>query len=293
MEKRATFELYDLHTHTQASDGMNPPAENVRLAMEKGLSGLAITDHDTVAGIAEAQRAGAELGLAVVPGIEISTRAGGKDIHVLGYFLNDKDERLLERLARLRSVRAERNELIIAKLQQLDIPITLQEVKEGLSRPLRPDESLGRPHIADTLVRKGFAADMRDAFDRYLAEGKPGYASLPRISPEEAMEWIREAGGAPVLAHPGLYGDDGLVRAIVERGKPAGMEVFHSDHGPEEERRYMAMAEQYRLIATGGSDYHGVRQDVVFHGDLGSRTAPPGTVERLRQAAAAGRSERR
>ncbi|MGP0585863.1 PHP domain-containing protein [Paenibacillus timonensis] len=291
MEKQTAEERYDLHTHTQASDGMNQPAENVRLAKEKGLTGLAITDHDTVAGIAEALLAGKELGLDVVPGIEISTRVGEKDIHVLGYYVDPEDKRFKERLARLRSVREERNGLIIAKLQQLGLSITLEEVKAGLSRPLRPDESLGRPHIADTLVRKGYVSDMRDAFDRYLAEGKPGYASLPRIAPEEAIAWIREAGGAPVLAHPGLYGDDDLVRSILERGEPAGIEVYHSDHGPEEELRYAAMAEQYGLIVTGGSDYHGVRQGVVFHGDLGGRTAPPGTVERLKQTAAAARTE--
>ncbi|MBM6998232.1 PHP domain-containing protein [Paenibacillus sp. DXFW5] len=291
MEKQTAMERYDLHTHTQASDGMNQPAENVRLAKEKGLTGLAITDHDTVAGIAEALLAGKELGLDVVPGIEISTRVGEKDIHVLGYFVDPEDNRFKKRLARLRSVREERNGLIIAKLQQLGLSITLEEVKAGLSRPLRPDESLGRPHIADTLVRKGYVSDMRDAFDRYLAEGKPGYASLPRISPEEAIVWIREAGGVPVLAHPGLYSDDDLVRSIVERGKPAGIEVYHSDHGPEEELRYAAMAEKYGLIVTGGSDYHGVRQGVVFHGDLGGRTAPPGTVERLRQTAAAAWAE--
>ncbi|GIP48050.1 PHP-like protein [Paenibacillus sp. J53TS2] len=291
MEKQTAMERYDLHTHTQASDGMNQPAENVRMAKEKGLTGLAITDHDTVAGIAEALLAGKELGLDVVPGIEISTRVGEKDIHVLGYFVDPEDNRFKERLARLRLVREERNGLIIAKLQQLGLSITLEEVKAGLSRPLRPDESLGRPHIADTLVRKGYVSDMRDAFDRYLAEGKPGYASLPRIAPEEAIAWIREAGGVPVLAHPGLYSDDDLVRSIVERGKPAGIEVYHSDHGPEEELRYAAMAEKYGLIVTGGSDYHGVRQGVVFHGDLGGRTAPPGTVERLRQTAAAAWAE--
>jgi 3',5'-nucleoside bisphosphate phosphatase len=292
MEQHSANERYDLHSHTQASDGMNKPSENVRLAKEKGLTGLAITDHDTVAGIGEALLAGKELGVDVVPGIEISTRAAGKDIHVLGYYMNFDDDRFQARLARLRSVREERNGLIIAKLQELGVSITLEEVKAGLSRPLRPDESLGRPHIADALVRKGYAADMRDAFDRYLAEGKPGYASLPRIAPEEAIAWIREAGGAPVLAHPGLYGDDELVRSILERGKPDGIEVYHSDHGPEEELRYAAMAEQYGLIVTGGSDYHGVRQGVVFHGDLGGRTAPPGTVERLKQAAAAGRIEK-
>lgn len=284
-------ERYDLHTHTQASDGMNSPSANVELAKAKGLTGLAITDHDTVAGVAEARLAGQKLGIDVVPGIEISTRAKDKDIHILGYFIDTEDKQLSDRLHRLRSVRDERNELVIGKLQQLGIAITLQEVREGLGRTLRPDESLGRPHIADCLVRKGHATDLRDAFNQYLAEGKPGYASLPRISPEEAIHWIREAGGAAVIAHPGLYGDDELVKDILEQGRPSGIEVYHSDHGPEEERRYLDLAAQYELIVTGGSDYHGVRQGVVFHGDLGSHVAPSAAVDQLRQAAAKARSQ--
>lgn len=280
-------ERYDLHTHSQASDGMNSPAENVRLAKEKGLSGLAITDHDTVAGVKEAMEEGARIGISVIPGVEISTRAKGKDIHILGYFLNTEDPLLLKRLGDLRATRDARNELIIGKLRALGISVTLEEVIAGLGRPLLPDESLGRPHIADTLVRKGYAADLRDAFDRYLAEGKPGYASQPRISPEEAMAWIREAGGAPVLAHPGLYGDDELVEEILKRGRPCGLEVYHSDHGPDEEQRYLSMAAAHGLIATGGSDYHGLRQGVVFHGDLGSRYVTGECVGLLRQSAAA------
>ncbi|MNO61228.1 hypothetical protein D3C76_518700 [compost metagenome] len=279
---------YDLHTHTRASDGMNRPAENVRLAKEKGLAGLAITDHDTVAGIKEAQLTGKELGVDVVPGVEISTRVGVKDIHVLGYFLNTEDEKLLDRLVSLRRTRESRNERIIENLNKLGIPITLEDVKRDLGRELRPDESLGRPHIADTLVRMGVAADFRDAFDRYLAEGQPGYASLPRISPEEAIQWIREAGGAPVLAHPGLYGDDDLVISIIEKGRPTGIEVYHSDHGPEDEQRYLQIAERYDLLPTAGSDYHGVREGVIFHGDLGTRTVSLDTVEQLRRAAGGG-----
>ncbi|GIO83760.1 PHP-like protein [Paenibacillus faecis] len=278
-------ERYDLHTHTRASDGMNAPADNVRLAREQGLTGLAITDHDTVAGVREAMAEGERQSILVIPGVEISTRASGKDIHVLGYFIQTDDPVLLQRLASLRETREARNVQIIDKLNGLGISITLDEVKAGLGRPLRPDESLGRPHIADALVRKGLAADMRDAFDRYLGEGKPGYASLPRISPEEAMGWIREAGGAPVLAHPGLYGDDELVETIVAKGGPAGIEVYHSDHGPEDEERYLALARRYGLIATGGSDYHGVRQGVVFHGDLGSRYADGECVRQLQNAA--------
>ncbi|MNJ33229.1 PHP domain protein [compost metagenome] len=261
---------------------MNDPAGNIRLAKEKGLAGIAITDHDTVAGIEEALEAGRQYGITVVPGVEISTVAGGRDIHVLGYFIDVADHKLLGRLQKLRETREARNDLILEKLQALGMPLTLQEIKDGLGRPLRPDESIGRPHIADALVRKGYADNMRDAFDRYLGEGKPAYASVPRISPEEAMQWIREAGGAPVLAHPGLYGDDELVRRIIASGKPVGIEVYHSDHGANEEQRYLEIAGQFDLVPTAGSDYHGVRQGVVFHGDIGSRSVSLCVLEELR-----------
>ncbi|UPK42168.1 PHP domain-containing protein [Paenibacillus pabuli] len=275
----------DLHTHSQASDGMQPPAENVKLAKQRGLSAVALTDHDTVGGVAEAQRAGREHGIDVVAGVEISTRAGGKDIHVLGYYVNTEDEQFLERLRGLREAREERNHLIIAKLQELGLEISWQEVIDGLGRPLEPDESIGRPHMADVLVRKGYAADMRDAFNRYLAEGQPGFVSVPRVAPEDACKWIKDAGGAAVIAHPGLYGDDELVRRILVDSRPDGIEVVHSDHGPEEERRYAELAQEFGLIQTGGSDYHGVRQGVVFHGDLGSKTVTVDVLDKLRAAA--------
>lgn len=272
----------DLHTHTQASDGMQAPKVNVQLAKEKGLAALSITDHDTVAGIEEALIAGKQYNIVVVPGVEISTRASGKDIHVLGYYVDYKNEQFLSRLGELRETRQLRNSKIIGKLQELGITITLDEVIQGLGRPLLPDESIGRPHIADALVNKGYASDMRDAFDQYLAEGAQAFISEPRISPEDACRWIREAGGTPVLAHPGLYKDDVLVRDIIERAHPAGIEVYHSDHGEEEELRYLAMAKEYNLMVTGGSDFHGARQGVVFHGDLGSVTVPVDVLEQLK-----------
>ncbi|MGC5773535.1 PHP domain-containing protein [Paenibacillus pabuli] len=275
----------DLHTHSQASDGMQPPAENVKLAKQRGLSAVALTDHDTVAGVAEAQRAGREYGIDVVAGVEISTRAGGKDIHVLGYYVNTEDEKFLERLHGLREAREERNHRIIAKLQELGLDISWQEVIDGLGRPLEPDESIGRPHMADVLVRKGYATDMRDAFNRYLAEGQPGFVSVPRVAPEDACQWIKDAGGAAVIAHPGLYGNDELVRHIIKVSNPDGIEVVHSDHGPDEEHRYAELAREFGLIQTGGSDYHGVRQGVVFHGDLGSKTVTMDVLDKLRAAA--------
>ncbi|MGE7611065.1 PHP domain-containing protein [Paenibacillus sp. NPDC101420] len=275
----------DLHTHTQASDGMQPPEENVRLAKEKGLIAVAITDHDTVAGVKEALKAGEKYGITVVPGVEISTRAGGKDIHVLGYYIDPANELFLSRLGGLRETRALRNEAILSKLRGLGIEITLEAVVAGIGRELKPDESIGRPHIADELVRLGAATDMRDAFNKYLAEGAAAYVSPPRITPEDACDWIIEAGGSPVLAHPGLYGDDQLVRGIMERGAFKGIEVYHSDHEPADSERYLTMAEEFSLIITGGSDFHGARQGVVFHGDIGSVTVSVEALEQLKKVA--------
>ncbi|AKG34519.1 PHP domain-containing protein [Paenibacillus durus] len=272
----------DLHTHTLASDGMQPPAENVRLAKEKGLAAVAITDHDTVAGIAEALAAGEQYGITVVPGVEISTRDGGKDIHILGYYVDYRDELFLKRLAALQETRAARNEAIIERLRGLGIEITMEGVIRGIGRELRPDESVGRPHIADELVRLGAAIDMRDAFNKYLAEGAAAFVSPPRISPGEACVWIAEAKGKAVLAHPGLYGDDELVCGILEGGGFTGVEAYHSDHGPEDVDRYVEMAREYGLLVTGGSDFHGARGGVIFHGDLGSVTVGAEVLERLK-----------
>ena len=274
----------DLHTHTLASDGMNEPSENVRLALEKGLYAVAITDHDTVSGVQEALEAGTRYGVTVIPGVEISTMTGGKDIHILGYYVDTEDRGFLNRLTNLRNTRNERNEKIIAKLRELGIEITMEEVISDLGRDLKEDESIGRPHIADTLVRKGHASDMRDAFDRYLAHGGLAYAAQPRISPQEACSWIREAGGTPVLAHPGLYGDDDLVRDILKTANLSGIEVYHSDHGPEDERRYQILAREFGLIVTAGSDYHGERQGAVFHGDIGGRRVSEDVLEKLKAA---------
>lgn len=272
----------DLHSHTFASDGMQPPAENVRIAAERNLSAVAITDHDTVAGLSEALEAGKHYGITVVPGVEISTRAGGKDIHVLGYYIDYENGLLLERLASLRDTRTARNEAIIAKLRSFGIDITVESVVKGIGREMKQGESVGRPHIADELVRLGAASDMRDAFDKYLAEGAPAFVSPPRITPEEACRWIGEAKGRAVLAHPGLYGDDELVRGILSSGGFAGIEAYHSDHGPADVERYLKLAEEFGLLVTGGSDFHGARNGVIFHGDLGSVTVDAGVLDKLK-----------
>ncbi|MEF3309895.1 PHP domain-containing protein [Paenibacillus sp. GYB004] len=287
-EEGELTDKYDLHSHTTASDGTNAPAVQVRLAREAGLRGVAITDHDTVAGVAEAQAEGGAIGIEVIPGVEISTVADGRDIHVLGYFIDTGDTAFLERLKQLRETRNTRNEMILRKLASLGIEVSMEEVIQQARKTPGKDETIGRPHIAEVLVRKGHASDMADAFNRYLATGAAAYVNPPRIRPEDAVDWIREAGGVPVLAHPGLYGNDELVIRLIEYGI-AGIEAYHSDHGPEEEAKYAELAEQHGLIATAGSDFHGSRGGVVFHAPLGSCTADASVVERLRAASATNR----
>ncbi|MGG1514752.1 PHP domain-containing protein [Paenibacillus oryzisoli] len=260
----------DLHTHTIASDGLQSPAANVRMAKEAGLSVLAITDHDTVSGVLEALAAGKELGVTVIPGVEISTVAEGQDIHVLGYNVDITDAAFLERLASLRDTRDVRNQMIIAKLQELGMAITMAEVEQEVAHIKRKGDTVGRPHIAAVLLKKGYVGTMTEAFDRYLATGAAAYANPPRIAPETAITWIHEAGGQAVLAHPGIYGNDTLVEAIMGQGLD-GIEAYHSDHTPEQEAKYAALAEGAGLLVTAGSDFHGVRDGEAFHAAIGAR----------------------
>ncbi|MEK3722080.1 PHP domain-containing protein [Paenibacillus sp. FSL H8-0034] len=273
----------DLHSHTLASDGMQPAAENVRLAVAAGLGAIAITDHDTVAGLQEAIAAGEQYGIQVVPGVEISTIAGGEDIHVLGYWMDYENELFLERLANLRSVRDKRNEMMLEKLNELGVPLTMEEVRASLQASKKVDETLGRPHIADAMLRKGHVGSIAEAFDRFLGKDGAAYVNPPRIEPATAIDWILDAGGVPVLAHPGLYGQDQLIGELVESGL-AGIEVYHADHTVEQEQHYLSIAKQYQLIVTAGSDFHGERGGVVFHSPIGSKKIAISVVQQLFEA---------
>nr|WP_150959719.1 PHP domain-containing protein [Aneurinibacillus sp. XH2] len=272
----------DLHTHTSASDGTRSPAENVRLAREAGLAGLAVTDHDTVAGIAEAMEEGKRLGVIVVPGVEISTVAKGRDIHVLGYYIDTHCPVFLDRLQQLRQVREKRNEFMLAKLRELGMEISMRELADLASKASGEDQTVGRPHIAELLIRKGYVGTMEEAFDKYLGSGGAAYVNPPRIHPKEAIGWIHEAGGTAVLAHPGIYHDDELVEEIIPYGLD-GIEAFHSDHSREEENKYERLAARYGLVVTAGSDYHGERRGEVFHGPIGNRKVDRSVLERLQK----------
>jgi 3',5'-nucleoside bisphosphate phosphatase len=270
----------DLHTHTTASDGTGAPAENVRLAAEAGMAALGITDHDTVGGVSEALEAGRKYGVRVVPGVEISTVQQGQDIHVLGYWINHEDPQLLARLAELRGVRDRRNEMILERLAQLGLPVTMEEVLATLQTRKRAEDTIGRPHIADAMVSKGYVSSIAEAFERYLGKGGAAYANPPRIEPATAVEWILAAGGAPVLAHPGLYDMDEVIPQLAAVGL-VGLEVYHSDHTPEQEAHYHRLAQQYELIMTAGSDYHGSRNGVIFHAPIGARRIAVDVIDQL------------
>ncbi len=274
--------LADLHAHTTASDGTFSPQQTVERAKEKGLAAIAITDHDTVSGWRDALLHAKKLGgIEVVPGIEISTVAANRDVHVLGYYVDGEQSRFLEQLEELRNTRNKRNHMMIDRLQQLGIEIRWEEV---YSRK-KDGENIGRPHIAEVLMEKGIVDSLQEAFDQYLGREGEAYVNPPRISPQEAIELIHHAGGVAVLAHPGLYDDVELIRQLIQGGLD-GIEIYHPDHGEEEEKWFERMAKDYGLIMTAGSDFHGERNGQVFHGDLGSKTVPLDTVRLLKERAA-------
>lgn len=249
----------------------------VRAAADLGLSAVAITDHDTVAGVAEALAQGQASGLVVVPGVEINTERGGHEIHVLGYYLEWQSPRLVAKLEWLRSGRERRAARIVARLREIGVPISLDRVFE-----LAAGAAVGRPHVARALAEAGWVHSMKEAFDQFLGQGAPAYVPREWLSPEEAVDVIAGAGGAPVLAHPGTAGEEDLVQRLLEHGL-VGIEVYHPEHGDEEERRFRRVAKENGLIVTGGSDSHG--PGFAFRSGLGQRTCPFETVTLLREAA--------
>lgn len=264
----------DLHIHSTASDGTLAPSRLVELAVEAGLSTIAITDHDTVGGVGEALQAGARLGVRVIPAVELSAGVGERGMHILGYFIDHTDPELARRLEHLRSVRMARAERIVRSLRRADLPVTLQDV-------LRAAEggAVGRAHIAQVLVNTGHAVSVSDAFDRLLGSGRPHYVPKPVSSVDEVLGWIRDAGGIAVVAHPALSGIDDLVPRLAEAGI-VGIEAFHASHDARTRARYVDLAARHGLVATGGSDFHGA----TGGNPLGSGPVPPGAVDVLEAA---------
>lgn len=240
----------DLHAHSTASDGSRAPADVVRAAHAIGLAAIALTDHDTVAGIAEASAMGAELGVRVVPGIELSAVEGDAETHILGLHLADTLE-LETSLVALREMRRSRAVRIVERLNELGVRVEMAAVLEQAA-----GGAIGRPHIARALIAEGWAVDFRDAFDRYLGGGRPAYVAKERLAAVDAIALIHRAGGLAVLAHPSHAGSREHVEAFVREGLD-GVEVRHPSHSAEDVSRLSALVEHFSLVPSGGSDWHG------------------------------------
>ena len=247
--------MIDLHMHTTASDGTLAPAALVDRAHAAGIRTMSVTDHDTMAGVPEAAAAAAGRGIEFLPGIEITAVADGRDVHMLGYFLDPAPARLDRFLADQRQDRVRRAREMGEKLAALAVPIPIERLIEKASAAGR---AVARPVVARALVEAGHCATPQEAFDRWLADGGPAYVARRGASPAEVVRLVSEAGGLASLAHPGLLRRDDLIPGLAESGLGA-IEAFHSDHDAAAEARYQRLADRHGLAVSGGSDFHGER----------------------------------
>lgn len=244
----------DLHIHSTASDGKLTPADVVREAAGKGLSFIALADHDSIDGIAPAQaEASAFTGLKVIPGVEISTDIAEGEVHILGYFIDYNDPEFNAALNRFKNSRLQRGQKMVAKLEKLGIHIDWQRVLE-----IAGTSTIGRPHIAQAMLEKGYITSFKQAFDKYLGHNRPAYVEREKMTPAEAVGLIIKAEGLPVLAHPLTLPDPEAMTKELKAGGLVGIEAYYNGYTPEEVSRLLTLADKYRLIATGGSDYHGL-----------------------------------
>lgn len=272
--------MIDLHSHTNESDGTCSPAELIAEAVRAGVDVLGITDHDTFSGFDQAAPLARQAGIEAVCGIELSTKLNGQSVHLLGYFFGDNGLKNFRAwVLEMQASRRERNVRLVARLQELGFDITLEEAES------RGRGMTGRPHFAQIMVEKGYVRSIREAFDEYLDESAKGY--VHRIEPQfgEAVQRIREAGGIASLAHPVRVRADipALIPDLCDVGMNA-IEAYHSDHEPRDVKLYLALAERYGLMVTGGSDFHGAVKPDVFlgTGHCGNLQIPDDLMDQLR-----------
>lgn len=266
----------DLHAHTNASDGEHSPQELIDIARARRITVLGIADHDTTAGLERALAAAETAGdIEIIPGVELSTDIPGSEIHVLGYLMDWRDPYFVEMLTRFQEGRIGRAQKIVDKLTALGAPISFQRVKD-----IAGDGAIGRPHVARALLEAGHVATIKDAFDLYLANDKPAYVEHYSLPPAQAVELILRAGGVPVLAHP--RGVTQIVPELVKAGL-VGLECYYAEYDDRTRHELAELAKQYGLIATGGSDFHGLHR-MGHMSALGQVDVPIEVVDKLRQA---------
>lgn len=251
----------DLHTHTWHSDGTTSPAQNVALADEAGLGAVAITDHDTTAGWAEAADACRQHGIGFVPGIELSTQRRGASVHLLGYWVAEEDAALTKECARLRGEREGRLDRILARLADHDVPLRRDRVTQ-----IAGSAPIGRPHVARAMVEAGHVHDVDTAFDRWLADGRPAHVHTPARDVRDGVELIHAAGGVAVVAHPALSRSEHMVELVEELAAVGldGLEVDHPSQDAEVRRAWGSLVARLSLVRTGGSDYHGGHKAAIL-----------------------------
>lgn len=276
--------VIDLHTHSLRSDGSDSPAALVEAAAAAGCEALALTDHDTVSGIAEAVGAAHRRGIELISGVELSCHTATRNIHLLGYFVDSTDTLFLERLESQQQLRNQRNAGLAARLDEMGLRVDLDEVEQ-----IAGGESVGRPHFALAMVRRGYVSSIDEAFVRYLGDGGSAYVQRQELSAREAIDWITQAGGVASWAHPyprGLYDFSSIepvLEELVSYGL-VGLEARYSRYDRDQRRRLVRLARKYELIATGGSDYHGTyKPDLAIAVGLGDLSVPYEVISQLRQ----------
>ncbi len=282
----------DLHTHTTASDGSDSPGKVVQFAAELGLAAIAVTDHDTVAGLPEAFEAGKNFGIEVLPGMELSVKIAHGTLHILGYLFDPSSSTLKELLKRVQAARAKRNPLILERLEKLGRPVSYEELKE-----ISKGGQIGRPHIARAMLKRGYVRSIGEAFARYLKKDAPAYVPKSILSSEEAIMAIHEAGGLAVLAHPISleFGTpehlEKLLAVWIDQGLN-GIECYYSMHDKKMVDLCLGLCKKYNLVSTGGSDYHGRAKPQIHLGiGTGGLRVPYNCVEALKERKARPRGQ--
>ncbi len=264
----------DLHTHSRYSDGTNTPRQLIELAKAAGLSAIALTDHDILDGLPEAEAAATEHGIELIPGLELSSAWKGREAHMLAFFIDPAHLGFQQRLATQRTNRIARVHEMVERLQKVGLAIEPADVFAMASN----QGAVGRLHVAQALVKRGHVKTPEEAFDRYIGNNGPGFIPGSSLSAVEAIHAIREAGGIPVLAHPIYLKDDAILDHLTREGL-VGVEAYHSSHNPEVVARYEKIAKRLGLLKTGGTDYHGSAKEGV---PIGQATVPYELVDALK-----------